>query len=172
MKKSPNTVRKWKPRESHQNVDYTTIVDRLRTVSWGNKCHPSSVVKPVYGIPTFPLTAKASHVMIRCTQALRNMGNKCINLFKNVICTYLCKYANMYKNAYCLHVKIMCINNWNKTYAEVDSTKLFDTFSYQYKCTKADLIFLSNGTCYQCQCHLSPCNCFKPCTLSWLNYYI
>ena len=31
----------------HQNFDYTTIADRLRTVSWSNE------------IPTFPLTAKA-----------------------------------------------------------------------------------------------------------------
>ena len=43
----------------HQNFDYTTIADWLRTVSWGNDSHPTGVVKPVYGIPTFPLTAKA-----------------------------------------------------------------------------------------------------------------
>ena len=42
-----------------KNFDYTTIADRLRTVSWGNNSHPAGVVKPVYGIPTFPLTAKA-----------------------------------------------------------------------------------------------------------------
>ena len=32
--------------------------DRLMTVSWGNDSHQTSVVKPVDGIPTFPLTAK------------------------------------------------------------------------------------------------------------------
>ena len=42
-----------------KNFDYITIADRLRTVSWGNDSHPAGVVKPVYGIPTFPLTAKA-----------------------------------------------------------------------------------------------------------------
>ena len=42
-----------------KNFDYTTIADRLRTVNWGNDSHPAGVVKPVYGIPTFPLTAKA-----------------------------------------------------------------------------------------------------------------
>ena len=42
-----------------KNFDCTTIADRLRTVSWGNDSHPAGVVKPVYGIPTFPLTAKA-----------------------------------------------------------------------------------------------------------------
>ena len=42
-----------------KNFDYKTIADRLRTVSWGNDSHPAGVVKPVYGIPTFPLTAKA-----------------------------------------------------------------------------------------------------------------
>ena len=31
----------------------------LRAVNSGNDSHPTSVVKPVYGIPTFPLTAKA-----------------------------------------------------------------------------------------------------------------
>ena len=33
-------------------------LDQLRTVSWGNDSHPIGEVKPVYGIPTFPLTAK------------------------------------------------------------------------------------------------------------------
>ena len=42
-----------------KNFDYTTIADRLRTVSWGSDSHPAGVVTPVYGIPTFPLTAKA-----------------------------------------------------------------------------------------------------------------
>ena len=42
-----------------KNFDYTTIADRLRTVSWSNNSHPTGVVKPVYGYPTFPLTTKA-----------------------------------------------------------------------------------------------------------------
>ena len=42
-----------------KNFDYITIADRLRTVSWSNNSHPTGVVKPVYGYPTFPLTAKA-----------------------------------------------------------------------------------------------------------------
>ena len=42
-----------------KNFDYTTIADRLRTVSWSNNSHPTGVVKSVYGYPTFPLTAKA-----------------------------------------------------------------------------------------------------------------
>ena len=42
-----------------KNFDYTTIADRLRTVSWGNNSLPTGVVKPVYKIPTFLLTAKA-----------------------------------------------------------------------------------------------------------------
>ena len=45
--------------KSQQNFDYTTIKDRLRTVSWGNDSHPTALVKPVYGIPTCQLTAKA-----------------------------------------------------------------------------------------------------------------
>ena len=38
-----------------KNVDYKPIADRLRTASWGNYNHQRGVVKPVYGIPTFPL---------------------------------------------------------------------------------------------------------------------
>ena len=48
-----------KHKKATKNFDYTTIVDRLRTVSWGNDSHPIDVVKPVYGIPTFQLIAKA-----------------------------------------------------------------------------------------------------------------
>ena len=52
-----------KTNEQHKNAaknfDYTTIADRLGTVSWSNNSHPTVVVKPVYEYPTFPLTAKA-----------------------------------------------------------------------------------------------------------------
>ena len=41
-----------------KNFDYTTIADRIRTVSWSNSSHPTGVVKPVYERSTFPLTAK------------------------------------------------------------------------------------------------------------------
>ena len=62
--KSPYTDRKiqkakWQHKNATKYFDYTTIADRLRTVSWDNDSHPTDVVKPVYGIPTFPLTAKA-----------------------------------------------------------------------------------------------------------------
>ena len=46
-------------RQTPKNFDNTTIVDRLRTFSWSNNSYPTGVVKPVYGYPTFPLTAKA-----------------------------------------------------------------------------------------------------------------
>ena len=39
-----------------KNFDYTTIADRLRKVNWSNDSHPTGVVKPVYGIHTFPIT--------------------------------------------------------------------------------------------------------------------
>ena len=50
---------KWQHKNATKNFDYTAIADRLRTVSWGNDSHPTGVVKPVYGIPAFPLTATA-----------------------------------------------------------------------------------------------------------------
>ena len=40
-----------------KKFDYTAIADRLRTVRWSNNCHPTGVVKLVYGYPTLPLTA-------------------------------------------------------------------------------------------------------------------
>ena len=34
------------------------IADRLRTDNWSNDCCPTGVLKPVFGIPTLPLTPK------------------------------------------------------------------------------------------------------------------
>ena len=64
MTKPPTPTEKFKKQRDNtknaiKNFDYTTNAVRLRTVSWGNDSHPTGVVKPVYGIPTFPLTAKA-----------------------------------------------------------------------------------------------------------------
>ena len=42
-----------------KNFDYTTITDRLRTVTWSNNSHHIGVVKPVYERSTFPLTTTA-----------------------------------------------------------------------------------------------------------------
>ena len=41
-----------------KNFDYTTITDRLKTVSWSNSSHPAGLVKSVYERSTLPLTAK------------------------------------------------------------------------------------------------------------------
>ena len=62
MIKAPTpTEKSKKATRKHKNAtkifDYTTIADRLRTVRWGNNSHTTGVVKPVDGIPTFPLTA-------------------------------------------------------------------------------------------------------------------
>ena len=64
MKKSSYTHRK--PEKQHyntknagKNFDFTRIADRVRKVSWGNDSQQTGVVKPFYGIPTFPLTATA-----------------------------------------------------------------------------------------------------------------
>ena len=47
-----------------KNFDYTTIADRLRTVSWGNDSHPTGVVKPVNGISTLQLTTTVVYVVM------------------------------------------------------------------------------------------------------------
>ena len=62
--KSPYADRKiknatWQQKYATKNFGYTPIADQLRTISWGNDSHPTAVVKPVYGIPTFHLTAQA-----------------------------------------------------------------------------------------------------------------
>ena len=46
------------PTEKSNDV-YTTIADQIRGVDWSNDSHPTGVVKPIYGIPTFLLTPKA-----------------------------------------------------------------------------------------------------------------
>ena len=61
--KNPYTNNKFEnqltTQKRHQNFDYTTIADRIRTFSSSNNSHPTDVVKPVYGYQTLPLTAKA-----------------------------------------------------------------------------------------------------------------
>ena len=62
--KSPCNHRKvqnatWQHKNATKNFDYTTIAVRLSTVSWRSNSHPTGVVKSVYGIFTFPLTATA-----------------------------------------------------------------------------------------------------------------
>ena len=61
--KGPYTNRKFQKaklqnKNATKNFDYKTTTDRLRAVSWSNDSHPTGVVKPVYGILTFSLTAK------------------------------------------------------------------------------------------------------------------
>ena len=51
-----------KPKDNTQTPPKTSITQRLRTDlgrSVGVTSHPTGVVKPVYGYPTFPLTATA-----------------------------------------------------------------------------------------------------------------
>ena len=73
--KSPNTNSKFQQskvttQKYHQTIDYITIADRLRTVSWSNNSHPTGVVKPVSVIRTLPLTAK-----VVWTQIKKNVNN-------------------------------------------------------------------------------------------------
>ena len=43
----------------HQKLRLHNDCGPTQTVSWGNDSNPTGVVKPIYGIRTFPLTAKA-----------------------------------------------------------------------------------------------------------------
>ena len=58
MTKAPTTTESDNTNPT-KTFDYTTSADRLRTVSWDNDSHPTGMVKPIYGIRTFPLTTKA-----------------------------------------------------------------------------------------------------------------
>ena len=57
LRRSDN-LNKWKTQKRHQNVDYTTSADRIRTAIYSNFSHPTCVVK-VYGIPASILTKKS-----------------------------------------------------------------------------------------------------------------
>ena len=65
MKKAPAPTEKSKKNESDntknatKDFDYTTIEDRLKTVSSSNNSHPIGVVKLIYERSTFPLTTTA-----------------------------------------------------------------------------------------------------------------
>ena len=63
MTKTPTLTENSKSNVTTQNAtknfDYSTIADRLRTVSGSNNSHPTGVVKPVYECSTFPLTTIA-----------------------------------------------------------------------------------------------------------------
>ena len=64
MTKAPTPTEKFKKqRDNTKTPPKTLITQRLRTdlgrSVGGNDSYPTGVVKPVYGIPTFPLTAQA-----------------------------------------------------------------------------------------------------------------
>ena len=59
LKPTEQSKSTWQHKNATKNFDYTTIADRLRTVSWSNSSHPTGMVKPVYERSTFPLTATA-----------------------------------------------------------------------------------------------------------------
>ena len=68
MTNAPTPTEKSKKQRDNTKIttktfDNTTIVDRLRTVSWSNNCHPTDMVKPVYERSTFPLTATIVHAL-------------------------------------------------------------------------------------------------------------
>ena len=65
MTKATYTIRKKQQKKKktwqHKHTtkkNFTTIAERLWTVSWSSDSHPKGVVKPVNGIPTFPLATK------------------------------------------------------------------------------------------------------------------
>ena len=69
MTKPPIPTENSKTKGQHtQTPPKTSITQRLRTDlgrSVGVTSNPTGVVKPVYGIPTFPLTVKSREVQVR-----------------------------------------------------------------------------------------------------------
>ena len=53
-KKEEISIQEPTRKKSFQKLDYTTIADRLRTVSWSNSSLPTGLDKPVYERSTVP----------------------------------------------------------------------------------------------------------------------
>ena len=51
-KENSKTQKEWQHKNAIKNYDFTTIANRLRTVSSSDDSQPTVVVKPVYEIPT------------------------------------------------------------------------------------------------------------------------
>ena len=49
-------------KDATKNFVYTTIADRLRTVSWSYFCHPTGVVKPGLRDPNLPTNRKSCSI--------------------------------------------------------------------------------------------------------------
>ena len=69
MTKAPKLTEKykyatWQHKNATKNFDYTTIADRLRTVSWSNNSHWACVVKLDDGIPTSKHQTRLSEYML------------------------------------------------------------------------------------------------------------
>ena len=50
-KQTNKQTHKWENKNAIKKYDFTTLPDRLRTVSWNNYSHPTDTVKQVYGYP-------------------------------------------------------------------------------------------------------------------------
>ena len=55
----PQKLQKATTQKRHQKFDNTTIANEFRMVNWSDDSHPTGVVTPVNGVPTFPLTTNA-----------------------------------------------------------------------------------------------------------------
>ena len=76
--KAPSPTEKSKKQRDNiknatKNFDYTTIADRLKTVNWSNRSHPTGVVKTVYERSTFPLTATAVKSKVHTFKQIKNI---------------------------------------------------------------------------------------------------
>ena len=90
-----NSTTNWQNKNTKKNFDYTTIADRLRTVSWSNTSHQTGLVKPVYGYSNFPLTTKAvlskGHIII-----ISNTHRFYLCIFDIKTRRVKCAYRNLY----------------------------------------------------------------------------
>ena len=93
--KSPCTNRKfqkstWQRKNTTKNFDYTTIADRLNMVNCSNDSYITGVVKPVYKVPTFLLTAKAVWSKRHTRQIRRHQPNQSLTPKPGVHLGYMC----------------------------------------------------------------------------------
>ena len=104
-----NSTTNWKHKNATKIFDYTTIADRLRTVSWSYNSHPTVVVKPVNRYPTFPLTATAVQSKFVNNPSYRDWV---LNLNSVSICDCFNGKSRCFSNYKIFNKKSRCPSQW------------------------------------------------------------
>ena len=131
MTKDPTPTEKSKKQHDNKKnatktFDYTTTADRLRTVSWGNDSNLTGVVKPVYGIPTFPRTTKPCNQKgIQCTMSTVPFCQSCPTSVCCCVCDKRARSSAKSRSSTCstgvhyIPTTILCSLLWKSSLASL-----------------------------------------------------